>query len=155
APYFTNQALREAIDELDDKFGKGHGKDMVYGGGLEIYTTLNSQMQRGAEQALVEGGRGAKDHGDTQGALVSPDPRPGYIRAMVGGVDFKKRQYNNVTQGRRQPGSTFKPVVYTAAFETGRFDPDYRVSNERITFPDGWSPRNYDGKYGGEMSIRD
>jgi penicillin-binding protein 1A len=155
APYFTHYVIRELISELDERYGKGKGTDMVYSDGLKIYTTLNWEMQREAERALLNGVMNAKGQGVTEGALVSVEPKTGYIRAMVGGVDYKKDQFNNVTQGRRQPGSTFKAVVYTAAFETGRFDPEYRVSNERITFPDGWSPRNYDGKYGGEMSIRD
>lgn len=151
APWFVTYV----IQQLSDKFGA----DLVYRGGLRVYTTLNYEMQKAAEEALREGVRSAKYLNVTQGALVCIEPQNGYIRAMVGGVnpDFTKDQYNRVVQARRQPGSAFKAFVYTAAIDNG-YDPDYRISNARISFPGyggkTWSPRNYDGRYGGSYTIR-
>ncbi|MCL6630072.1 MAG: penicillin-binding protein 1A, partial [Armatimonadetes bacterium] len=151
APWFVTYVIQQLSDEF--------GADLVYRGGLRVYTTLNYEMQKAAEEALREGVRSAKYLNVTQGALVCIEPQNGYIRAMVGGVnpDFTKDQYNRVVQARRQPGSAFKAFVYTAAIDNG-YDPDYRISNARISFPGyggkTWSPRNYDGRYGGSYTIR-
>ena len=145
APYFTNYILRQLI-------GK-YGKDAVLNSGYKVYTTLNYGMQQAAQQAIREGVHRGADQGITEAALICLEPKTGYIRAMVGGLDWDKEQYNNVTQGRRQPGSTFKAIVYTAAFETGKYDPSYMISNERKRYGK-YSPRNDDDKYGGEVSIR-
>lgn len=151
APWFVTYVIKQLSDEF--------GADLVYRGGLRVYTTLNYEMQKAAEEALREGVRSAKYLNVTQGALVCIEPQNGYIRAMVGGVnpDFTKDQYNRVVQARRQPGSAFKAFVYTAAIDNG-YDPDYRISNARISFPGyggkTWSPRNYDGRYGGSYTIR-
>ena len=145
APYFTNYVLRQLIAT--------YGKDGVYQNGLKVYTTLNSQMQNEAERALVNGVLNGHGDGVTEGAIVCLEPHQGYIRAMVGGVDYKKNQFNNVTQGRRQPGSSFKPFVYTAAFETRRFDPDSSVNDVPMRFG-RYSPHNYGGGYHGWTTIR-
>src|SRR5205085_3859421 len=100
-----------------------YGSDMVYSG-LTIKTTLNWKMQQAAENALLDGLQNAAGLGANQGALVSLDPQTGYIRAMVGGRNFHASQYNAVTQGKRQPGSTFKMFDYTTAFETERYNLD-------------------------------
>jgi penicillin-binding protein 1A len=83
----------------------------------------------------------------------------GRILAEVGGVNFKKNQFNVVTQGRRQPGSSFKPFVYATAFALGKLNVDSAVSNDRLVYTDPstgntWSPRNDNGKYGGMVSVR-
>jgi penicillin-binding protein 1A len=151
APYFTNYVLRQLIAK--------HGRELVYHGGLKVYTTLNYQMQREAERAIANGVLDGRGDGVTQGAIVSVEPRSGYIRAMVGGVDFKKDQFNNITQGKRQPGSSFKPFVYTAAFMANprKYDPEFGVSDAPVSFPSGgkyWSPKNYDGRFHGYVTIR-
>jgi penicillin-binding protein 1A len=151
APWFVTYVLKQLSNE--------YGADLVYRGGLRVYTTLNYEMQKAAEEALREGVRNAKHLNVTQGALVCIDPKTGYIRAMVGGVnpDFTKDQFNRAVQARRQPGSAFKAFVYTAAIDNG-YDPNYRISNARISFPGYggkiWTPRNYDGRYGGSYTIR-
>lgn len=109
APYFVTYVLRNLT--------KRYGSDFVYSG-LKIETTLNWKMQQSAEDALYNGLKTGEGLGANQGALVSIDAQTGYIRAMVGGRNFYTDQYNAVTQGRRQPGSTFKLFDYCAAFDT-------------------------------------
>ncbi|MBN2000865.1 PBP1A family penicillin-binding protein [candidate division KSB1 bacterium] len=93
-----------------------------------------------------------------QVALVAIDPRNGHILAMVGGRDFKESQFNRAVQARRQPGSVFKPVVYTAAVDNG-YMPYYEKLNQPIVVQmlDGtrWTPGNYDGSIGGKTTLRE
>src|SRR6266542_4142577 len=108
-----------------------YGPDLVFKGGLHVYTTLSPTMQLKAEMALREGlraletRRAAKAGQDApaperpEGALLSIEPQTGYIRAMVGGYDFYKSEFNRAVQAHRQPGSAFKPFVYIAALEAG------------------------------------
>jgi penicillin-binding protein 1A len=97
---------------------------------------------------------------EVQSALVSIDPRDGAIRALVGGFDFNRNKFNHVTQGQRQPGSSFKPFIYSAALERG-YGPGHVVADEPLYFPAGvtgsqaWEPKNYDGKYSGPMTLRE
>ncbi|MBN8504124.1 MAG: penicillin-binding protein 1A [Burkholderiales bacterium] len=96
---------------------------------------------------------------EVEGALVALDPRNGEIRALVGGFDFAKNKFNHVTQAWRQPGSSFKPFIYSAALEKG-FGPGTIVNDSPLFFDAGstgsqpWEPKNYDGKYEGPMSLR-
>lgn len=96
---------------------------------------------------------------EVEGALVALDPRNGSIRALVGGFDFEKNKFNHVTQAWRQPGSSFKPFIYSAALEKG-FTPATIIKDEPIFFDAGvtggqpWEPKNYDGKYDGPMTMR-
>ena len=96
---------------------------------------------------------------EVEGAFVSMDPRTGLIRAMVGGFDFRRNKFNHVTQAWRQPGSSFKPFIYSAALEKG-FTPATTVNDAPLFFDTGvtgsqpWEPKNYDGKYDGPMSLR-
>ncbi len=150
APSFVTYVIKEVTKVL--------GPDQVYRGGLRIYTTLNYEMQETAERALREGVARSKYGNVSQGALISIDPQTGFIKAMVGGVnpDFTKDQFNRAVQAKRQPGSSFKAFVYTAAIDNG-YDPYYRVSNSRITFNSAgskpWTPKNYNGRYGGTYSL--
>ena len=151
APWFVSYVLKELSSKYDD--------NMLNSGGFKVYTTLNYEMQVAGEEALREGVASAKRQRVSQGALVCIDPANGYIKAMVGGVDpdYVHNQYNRVTQAKRQPGSTFKAFVYTAAIDNG-YSPDYRISNSKITYPGAggksWTPRNDNGRYGGTYSIR-
>ena len=96
---------------------------------------------------------------EVEGALIAIDPRNGSIRALVGGFDFEKNKFNHVTQAWRQPGSSFKPFIYSAALEKG-FTPATIIKDEPIFFDAGvtggqpWEPKNYDGKYDGPMTMR-
>lgn len=96
---------------------------------------------------------------EVEGAFVSLDPRTGLIRAMVGGFDFGRNKFNHVTQAWRQPGSSFKPFIYSAALEKG-FTPATVVNDGPLFFDAGstgsraWEPKNYDGKFEGPMTMR-
>ncbi len=96
---------------------------------------------------------------EVEAAFVSTHPKDGAIRALVGGFDFNRNMYNHVTQAWRQPGSSFKPFIYSAALEKG-FSPGSIVADEPIvissdvTGSQAWQPKNYDGKYDGPMKLR-
>ncbi|GIV20171.1 MAG: penicillin-binding protein [Armatimonadota bacterium] len=149
APYFVFHVLKQLMED--------YGEDQIYKAGLTVETTLNWQMQQAAEQALREGlakyGRGNA----TQGAIIAIDPQTGFIRAMVGGVEFSKSQYNATTQGRRQPGSAFKPIVYCAAIDKGILTPDSRILDAPVSYPSyprPYRPKNADGRYHGSVTVR-
>jgi len=149
APYFVFHVLKQLMED--------YGEDQIYREGLTVETTLNWQMQQAAEQALREGlakyGRGSA----TQGAIIAIDPQTGFIRAMVGGVDFSRSQYNATTQGRRQPGSAFKPIVYCAAIDRGLLTPDSRIVDAPVSYPSypkPYRPKNADGRYRGSVTVR-
>jgi penicillin-binding protein 1B len=136
-----------------------------------VYTTLDLNMQRAALDAVRAGlarvdellaGRRRKSGERAQAALIAVDPRSGEILAMVGGRSYNSSQYNRATTARRQPGSTFKPFVFLAAFERsveeGRSDltPASLTQDEPATFEfDGqvWEPKNYDD-YDGQVTWR-
>ncbi|MFM7532577.1 MAG: penicillin-binding protein 1A [Rubrivivax sp.] len=96
---------------------------------------------------------------EVEGAFVALDPRTGDIRALVGGFDYGKSKFNHVTQAWRQPGSSFKPFIYSAALERG-FTPATTVNDAPLFFDAAstgsqpWEPKNYDGKFDGPMSLR-
>jgi len=96
---------------------------------------------------------------EVEGAFVAMDPRDGSIKAMVGGFDFEKNKFNHVTQAWRQPGSSFKPFIYSAALEQGIM-PNTIINDAPLFFSAGvtggqaWEPKNYDGKFEGPMSMR-
>lgn len=94
-----------------------------------------------------------------QGALVSLDPRSGEIRAMVGGYDFRTSQFNRAMQARRQPGSAFKPIIFSAALDHG-YTAASMIIDSPVVFDDSvkgekWKPKNYGGKFEGEIIFRD
>jgi len=151
APYFI-EMLRQTLEE---KYGKA-----LYTSGYKIYSTLDFRMQQIAEEA-VKAGLSSIERRDRQGvqaALLAIDSRTGHIKAMVGGSNFWKNQFNRATQALRQPGSAFKPFVYMTAIEEGTTAEDW-ISDSPISFPGAragqrWSPRNYDGKYYGSVTLR-
>jgi penicillin-binding protein 1A len=96
---------------------------------------------------------------EVEGAFIALDPRTGAVRAMVGGFDYSKSKFNHVTQAWRQPGSSFKPFIYSAALEKG-FTPATIINDAPLFFDAGatgsqpWEPKNYDGKFDGPMPLR-
>jgi penicillin-binding protein 1A len=96
---------------------------------------------------------------EVEGAFVAMDPKDGAIKAMIGGFDYEKNKFNHVTQAWRQPGSSFKPFIYSAALEKG-FTPATVINDAPIFFDAGvtggapWEPKNYDGKFDGPMTLR-
>ena len=130
--------------------------------GLAPKGNPKTQIRPGAVIRMVQNAKG--EWGITQlpeveGAFVSLDPRTGAVRAMVGGFDYSKSKFNHVTQAWRQPGSSFKPFIYSAALEKG-FTPATVINDAPLFFDSGatgsqpWEPKNYDGTYDGPMSMR-
>lgn len=150
-PYITEVT----IEELKKRFGE----EAVTKGGLRIQTTVDYDMQKMAEATVKERYqilRGAGVRAD-QVVLVAVDPRTHYVKALVGGVNFEKSQFNRAVQSRRQPGSAFKPFVYYAAFATGKYTPESTILDTPVRYREGsgyYSPKNYGGNYSGAVSIR-
>ncbi len=197
--YFV-EYLRQILDPK-------YGDNALYQGGYSIYTTLDLKMQRAAEEvmekslaqfdqekqketlAALAAAKKSKKHvlaistttAKVQGSLVALDPRTGEIRALVGGREFKESQFNRVTQAQRQPGSAFKPFVWSAAMDDGMtaatiVDDDrvgffndgsdwklldsatdaYSIALATAPFPpdQAWVPQNWDFKYFGPVTLR-
>jgi len=121
-------------------------------GDVVVVTTLDPALQGAAEEAVAWGLRGeGKRRGARQAALIALAP-DGAVEAMVGGRDYGASQFNRATQALRQPGSAFKLFVYLAALEAGMRADDV-VEDAPLTV-DGWTPRNYDGRYAGPVTLR-
>ncbi|MCV2365599.1 PBP1A family penicillin-binding protein [Paucibacter sp. DJ1R-11] len=111
------------------------------------------RVMRGApSKAEPQGAWSIVQPPEAEGALVALEPGTGRVHALVGGFDFNRKQYNHATQAKRQPGSSFKPIVYSAALEQG-VSPGTVVPDEPLVFGD-WEPKNSDGKFDGLMSVR-
>lgn len=130
--------------------------------GLSPQAGPKLQIRRGAVVRAIrsaQGEWGLTQQPEVEGAFVSMDPRTGAIRALVGGFDFGKNKFNHVTQAWRQPGSSFKPFIYSAALEKG-FSPTTVVNDAPLFFDAGstgsqpWEPKNYDGQFDGPMPLR-
>ena len=178
APYFT-ELVRQYLYEA-------FGEEGLYSSGLTIYTTLDAGMQKAAEQALVakldeiqmetQNRYGINDplytmvapdttghdtrkrvYKQIQGSLLAIDNETGGVLAFVGGRDFDKSKFIRVTQALRQPGSAFKPFVYTTAIDNG-FSPSDLFLDSPIVLTVGgeeWRPDNFDLSFNGEMTLRD
>ncbi len=150
SPYVTDAVVKE----LKDRFGQ----EAVIKGGMRVQTTIDYNFQKMAEETVQRNFNYIQYqlYGD-QMALAAVDPRTHFVKAMVGGVDYQKSQYNRATQAMRQPGSAFKPFVYYAAFATGRWAPDSTISDTPVSYPDGdgyYTPQNYDSSFSGPISLR-
>lgn len=179
APYFT-EYIRQYIE-------KTYGVDKLYNSGLIVYTTLDWSLQQAAEEAvgshldslqsrissryginhpkytevlrdtLDENGDSIRVYKQIQGAAISIENKTGNVLAMVGGRDFSKSKFNRAVQAPRQPGSAFKPFIYTAAIDNG-WTPDSILFDNSIVLDipgsKDWRPHNFDNKYLGRMTIR-
>jgi penicillin-binding protein 1A len=154
-PYVT-QAV---VQELTRRFGR----DAVVKGGMRVQTTIDLKMQRIAEETVKAWHERLYyqglfyDRQEGQIALAAVDPRTHFVKAMVGGVDYEKSQFNRAIQARRQPGSSFKPFIYYAAFASGKYAPDSVVYDSPVGYRDGdgyYYPQNYGGGFSGAVSIR-
>ena len=130
--------------------------------GLADKAPANIRIRRGAVIRVVKTNKDTWEITqlpEVEGAFVAIDPRDGSIRALVGGFDFEKNKFNHVTQAWRQPGSSFKPFIYSAALEKG-FTPATVINDAPLFFDAGvtgsqpWEPKNYDGKFEGPMNLR-
>jgi len=129
--------------------------------GLSAKTPANKRIQRGAVIRVVLEGKSwaITQMPEVQSAFVAANTTDGAIRALVGGFDYNLNKFNHVTQAWRQPGSSFKPFIYSASLEKG-LSPSTIINDEPISFDAGqtggqaWEPKNYDGKYEGPMTMR-
>ncbi|HMK50089.1 MAG TPA: PBP1A family penicillin-binding protein [Thermodesulfovibrionales bacterium] len=150
APYFV-EFIRQ---RLTAKYG-----DSLYTRGFHVYSTLDPAMQALAEQTVKNGVKEIelRTKPGIQAALVAMDLATGEIRAMVGGTDFSRSEFNRATMALRQPGSAFKPFIYATAIQSGMSCDDI-ILDEPISIPDPegglWSPRNSEGTYHGNVSVK-
>lgn len=153
APHFVNY-VKQLLEEK-------YGPEVVNRGGLTVYTTLDLRFQQLAEDAVRSRLQELRERNAHNAALVAMKPSTGEILAMVGSADFYDETIDgqvNVANSERQPGSSFKPIVYAAAFTKG-WGPGTVVLDDRTGFPGGpggtpWYPRNYDGRYHGYVTLR-
>lgn len=145
APYFQDAVHQELTDvlKLDER--------TIELGGLKVYTTLDLDQQKIAEETIA---KQISEDSDIQVGFVAMNPKNGYVKAMVGGRNYEESPYNRVTQAERQPGSTIKPLLYYAALEQG-FTPASTMRSELTTFKfdDGraeYTPHNFNNKYAEE-----
>lgn len=164
APFYVDY-LRRELEQV-------YSNDVLTEEGLRIFTSLDLQLQRMAERAVVEGlkkleathavlrKKSAADN--LEAAIIVLRPQTGEIKAMVGGRNYQKSQFNRVFQAKRQPGSIFKPFVYLAALMYGgqsgvRYTPDTVINDSQFTWSyDGqeWQPSNYNNEYFGAVTFR-
>ena len=122
-------------------------------GDVTVQTTFDARLQARVEHQIERYlAQNSKRYGVSQGAAIVMSPE-GAVRAMVGGRNYQKSQFNRATQARRQPGSVFKPIVYLTGLENGLLL-ESRFKDSALSI-NGWKPRNYDGKYHGEMSLKE
>lgn len=174
-PYFI-EVIRQYLEEK-------YGYNRLYKGGLKVYTTMNVDLQREADRIVEEGleriegfwgyrhptyaevierREGKKSTGGTteylQGVLVAIEPFTGNVRALVGGRNFNDNEFNRAISARRQPGSAFKPIFYTAAIDNG-IPPSTIIIDSPVSIPqaDGtvWKPTNYERTFRGPTILRE
>lgn len=126
APYFVDEVIKYVTTKYEN------GANLLFTGGLTIETSLDLEMQKAAETAFTEGL--AANDPKLNGALVAVDPNNGQIRALVGGRDFARSKFNRAMMAKRQPGSAFKPFLYTAAIDMG-YTAGTTINCEPVSFP--------------------
>jgi len=167
APYFTLQYVKGYLDSK-------YSQEFLREKGLRVFTSLDWEIQQLAETVVKDRVQVNKNYNAYNAALVALDPKTGEILAMVGGTDYFEDpypegctpgvnckfdpQFNVATLGLRQPGSAFKPFVYATAFKRG-FTPETRVIDEETNFgiwgDEEYIPKNYDGKFRGEITLKE
>jgi penicillin-binding protein 1A len=144
APYFVNYVKDQLVAKL--------GAERVFGGGLEVTTTIDLDLQEKAAETIRTV---LPDPNGPTAALVAIDPRNGAVKAMVGGTNFRKSQFNLATQAERQPGSAFKPIVLATALRKG-ISPQTQLSSKPVDIDAGdriWRVTNYEGSYLGSADL--
>jgi penicillin-binding protein 1B len=153
APYFADAAAAEAA--------RRYGIEDLADGGYVLFSTIEWRGQQAAQEAVEWGleaaekgyQKGHKGPGPLQAALVSLDPETGGILAYLGGRGYDSSQFDRAGRALRQAGSTFKPVVYSAAFEARKVSPASFVEDSPLTWA-RWSPKNDDGSFHGWVTVR-
>lgn len=144
APYF--------VSYVTDQLAARYGSEQVFGGGLEVTTTIDLQLQKQAATAIQQV---LRDPDGPTAALVAIDPRNGAVKAMFGGSNFRKSQFNLATQAERQPGSSFKPIVLATAFQRG-ISPATIFESKPVEIDAGdrvWKVTNYERSYLGRVDL--
>lgn len=146
-PYVVAFVRKQLIDMF--------GEDRVFAGGLRVETTINPEYQQLALETIENT---LNEEGDPTAALVSIETRTGYIRAMVGGSDYDSSKFNLASQGRRQPGSSFKTFCLVAALESGidPYNTYYESQSVSLTYPGApkpWNVKTYSGAAYGTSSV--
>ena len=157
APHFV-EYIRRYVEEK-------YGKDALYKNGLQVFSTIDLQFQKAAQEAVELGLKEIEKRGKypsvampltPEGALICFDLETGYVKVMVGGRDFRKSQFNRAIQARRQTGSAFKPIIYASALDKG-YTPASIIIDAPILFEWGnqkWRPKNFEGKFLGPTTLR-
>jgi penicillin-binding protein 1A len=142
--YFANYVIQQLVDKYQTKD--------VYGGGKEVRTTLDLDLQEIGHRAIA---RWLKDEDGPAAALVAVDPRDGAIKAMIGGSNFRESQFNLAVQGERQAGSAFKPFVLAAALDEGFAPATTFVSKPQTIWlgDKAWVVSNYEDEYLGSTDL--
>jgi len=138
APHFSSYIRTKLLEQ--------YGVNMVFKGGLKIYSTLDLDLQKKAKEAFLASKR--------EGALIAIDPQTGFIKAMVGGKNYEESEFNRATQAYRQPGSAFKFFVYLTALQK-RISPSTVIEDAPIVYENGWSPENYEKEFRGPVTLRE
>lgn len=147
AAYFVEYVKQQLIDK--------YGTNMVFKGGLRVYTTIDMRMQGAAENTVA---KTLNRPGDPSASIVAVDPRNGHVKALVGGSDFTSQKFNLAVQSKRQPGSAFKTFVLAAAIEKGiSVSKGYASGPARIAMPGkDWNVKNAtEGVGGRSMNLRE
>jgi penicillin-binding protein 1A len=158
APHFINH-IKQQLESIV-------GADRVYKGGLTVFTTLSHRLQQAAEETMdrrleqLEERRIANGIPSPfpQGALIAIDVSTGGLVAMIGGYGEKKGDFNRATMAKRQPGSSFKPIIYALAVERG-YDQHQKLLDAPVVFQASsrsqeWQPENFSNRYDGEITMR-
>ena len=157
APHFV-EYIRRYVEEK-------YGKETLYKNGLQVFTTMDLYYQKTAQEALESGLKEVEKRQkyspedmplNLEGALICFDIETGYVKALVGGRDYKKSQFNRTIQARRQTGSAFKPIIYASALDKG-YTPASIIVDAPIVFEWGdkkWKPKNFEGKFSGPTTLR-
>jgi penicillin-binding protein 1A len=144
--YFINYVKQQLVSDED------YGPGAVFGGGLRVYTTLDTRLQKMARTAIAKVLTNPKG---PQAALVAIEPKTGAVLAMVGGSNYRESQFNLAVQGERQPGSAFKPFVLATALNEG-VSPATHFTSHPVVIPLGdklWQVNNYEGEYLGSIDL--
>ena len=154
------------LDALISQLITHYGEDVVYHGGIKVFSTLDTRLQAHGEQAVRNGlerldtlmGIKPEDEDHPQAALVAVDCGSGAVKAMVGGKDYYSSEFNRAIKSRRQPGSGFKPFLYYAAFKDLGFHPATIMTDQPVVIPvkgaKDWEPYNFSKIFSGDMILK-
>ncbi len=159
--YFVDQVISDVIADLQEEKGysQAFATSQVFGGGLKIYTTMNSDVQLAMEEVYEDTANFPGAANGVQSAMVVMDPKTGEIKGMIGGIGIKNesRGLNRATQSKRQPGSSIKPLsVYGPALEKGKITAATIITDSPLTVKekDNWTPTNSYSGFKGDISVR-